>query len=215
MKITIAPFAGVLDNPERLVRRRITVGCRFYSKSLRTCTAQVLSGKVRGVPAAAANPQVGKASVTIRRRGKRTANVRVGLSRSFRRRIPGSIGGVAITVKLTATKFDSRTKTIVSKTTTVVVPVVVALPNFATFSRNSATLNRRAQTYLTQLAGLVGKTKRIICTGYPDSSGNATLGRRRAAAECTAIRRAGLRTRYSTSGSSRARSRQLAITILR
>jgi len=68
----------------------------FYSKSIQTCTAQVLSGKVRGVPAAAANPQVGKATVRVKKQGKRTVNVRVVLNRSFRRKIPGSIGGIAI-----------------------------------------------------------------------------------------------------------------------
>ena len=215
VKITVTPLAVALDRPEVLVRNAITVGCRFYSPSIHACAATVYSGNKAGVPFTAALKKVGGATATLKRRGQRIVNVRVVLSKSFRRKLNGSIGGQPITVILSATKFGSKAKTAVSKRTTVALPKVVATPGFATFPRNSFALNTRGKAYLTLLAGIVGKTKRITCTGYPDGNGNGALGRKRASAACTAIRKAGLRTRYSTSGSSHKRSRQLSITILR
>ena len=45
VKITIGPLGAVAGSPARLVKGGITVGCRFYTKSIRSCTASVLSGR--------------------------------------------------------------------------------------------------------------------------------------------------------------------------
>jgi FtsP/CotA-like multicopper oxidase with cupredoxin domain len=204
VKITIAPFAGVLDNPERLVRRKITVGCRFYSRSIRSCAGTVRRGRTRA----------GGASTLVRRTGRRSVSFKIQLTAATRRLVARSIPGVLVSVTFTGRKFGSRTTYRAVESTRVVAPTVVARPTFNAFAANSSALNSRATSYLNSVARQVGRARRITCTAHPDGSSTA-LARSRASAVCAALRAAGLTARFTSVGASRPRNKHIVITIQR
>jgi hypothetical protein len=160
--------------------------------------------------------RVGQATVSVNRRGKLTASVRVGLSASIRRSIATSLGGVPISVQLAGRKFDSTERFSASAQTTVVAPRVVGSLGFASFARGSSTPNARTQRFLKKLASTVRRAKRVVCTGHPDpGSGGAALARARANAACSILRGAGLRAKYETKGALGPRNGRIELTILR
>ena len=200
---------AVVTKPEVLVKRAVTVGCRFSSISLRGCTASIFRGRTR----------IGRATRTLAKTGATTTNVSVALPLATRRLIARSIGGVAIDVRLSALKFGASAASTATAKTSVVPQRIVSRATFSAFSRGAAAPNRRARTFLSSLAKRVKRAKRIVCTGHPDSGLSRTrarsLARRRAAAACTALRRAGLRATFVSSAGLRPRSRRFEITISR
>jgi hypothetical protein len=205
----VNPLTALVQRPERLVSRSITVGCRLRAAVLRTCRATVLRGGKR----------IGRATKTLNLTGKRTANVRVPLNRASRRLIGKSIAGVAVQVRLLALTFTPPSNLTASRNTRVVAPRVNARPRLAVFKAGSAKRTKAGAAFLRKVAKQVGRAKRIVCTAHPDAGlsrvrGRA-LSRSRAAAGCTVLRKAGLKAKFTRRGSTGAADRRIQLTILR
>lgn len=209
VKITVTPLGIAAGTRIRLVRRAITTGCRVDRGSLKSCSISVFRGSRR----------VGRGSVTLRRSGKRTAALRITLDATTRRFVAGSLGGVTVQLRATAKRFGSGKILTTRKTTKVVAPSVTARPKFASFAAGGTKLNARATAFLGSVARTVGSAKRIVCTGHPDAGlrgAKATSqARSRAAAACTRLRRAGLKSAFRTAAALRPAGRRIEITVLR
>jgi FtsP/CotA-like multicopper oxidase with cupredoxin domain/flagellar motor protein MotB len=190
----------LVDKPERLVRRAITVGCRLDRGSLQTCAADVLAARKR----------VGRATRTSTRTGLADLTVRVPLNKATRRKIARSLPGVAVAVGLSATEFGSPVKFPGAATTRVVPPRIAVLTSFPSFAPGGSTLTRRTPAALRRIARLVRRARRVTCTAYPDANPLAAASRRlaaaRAAKACAALRRGGLKATFRRVASRRLRS---------
>lgn len=209
IKITVTPLGIAAGTRIRLVRRAITTGCRVDKGSLKSCSISVFRGSRR----------VGRGSVTLRRTGKRTVALRIALDATTRRFVAGSLGGVTVQLRATAKRFGSGKTLTVRKTTKVVAPSVTARPKFASFAAGGTKLNARATAFLGSVARTVGSAKRIVCTGHPDAglsrSKATSQARSRAAAACTRLRRAGLKSAFRAAAALRPAGQRIEITIQR
>jgi FtsP/CotA-like multicopper oxidase with cupredoxin domain len=199
--ITVTPtgaLTAVVSRPERLVKRAITVGCRLGIGSFKSCRASVLRG----------TSQVGQATTTLPAAGTTFANVRVPLNKATRRRVARSIPGVPVAVNFLALTFESPANLTASKKTRVVAPRVVARPKFAIFKPGSAKPTARGKRFLKKIAKQVKKARRIDCIAH------APFAKRRAAAGCAILRKAGLRAKYKRVRA-RSRSNRMQVAILR
>ena len=131
-------LTAIVDRPERLVKRAVTIGCLLNSAALRSCRVDVLVGKKR----------VGRATKKLKKTGKRLANVRIVLNKSARKRIARSVPGLKVKVRLTGRKFGSS-KTLHDSTTTRVVPLkVVATLKSGGFKSGGAILRSKGTKFL-------------------------------------------------------------------
>lgn len=196
-------LSAVVDKPERLVKRAITVGCLLNRAALKSCRADVLVGATR----------VGRATKTLPATGKALTNVRVVLGSSTRRQVARSVGGVLVNVKLLAAAFDAPGVPLTaSAKTRVVAPRVVTTLRSGGFSTGSAKPSRSGRAYLKKIAKQVGRAKQIVCVA-PSSS--LSLSKRRAKAACSALKSAGLKApKFKTAGKVGIRP-SIAITIVR
>ena len=203
------PLTAVVDTPEVLSKKAITVGCRLATASIKTCRADVYVGKKR----------VGTRTTTVKKSGKKTASVRVTLSSSTRKKVARSLGGVAVKVKVKATKRNVKGSLSASASTKVVPPRIVARSSSATFAKGSTALNAKGLKFLTSVAKSVGKAKRATCTAHPDSglskAAGTTQAKARAAAACAALNAAGLKAKFSTSGAAKPASQRISVTVSR
>jgi hypothetical protein len=188
------------------VKGAITVGCLLDKPSLRSCRADVLIGSKR----------VGRATKTISGNGKLVTTVRIKLSKSAIKRVARSVGGLPVKVRLLAKRVGPA-KTLTASANTKVVPLsIVTTGPTGVFAAGAATLTSKGQTYLTKLAGTVGKAKQIVCTGYPGIAAQGkALGKARATAACAFLGTAGLKAKFKSVGNSVARAKNLSVAILR
>jgi FtsP/CotA-like multicopper oxidase with cupredoxin domain len=198
-------LSAIVDRPERLSKGAITVGCLLATPSLKSCRADVLAGGKR----------VGRATKTVAGTGERQALVRVKLNSATRRKIARSVPGLPVQVRVFAVKVGATTPLTARKNTRVVGARVVSTPRFAAFGAGSAKPTSRARTFLAAVAKQVGSAKQVVCTGFPDSNGDRALGKQRGAAACALLRVRGLKAKFKSAGSSRARPRTLSLAILR
>jgi FtsP/CotA-like multicopper oxidase with cupredoxin domain len=205
----VNPLQALVQRPERLVKRSITVGCRLSVAAIKSCRATVLRG----------GKQVGRATKNVPAAGKKTANVRVALDRATRRKVARSIAGVAVQVRLLALSFAAPGNLTASKATRVVAPRVSAQPKLSVFKAGSAKTTKAGAGFLRKVAKQVGKAKRIVCVAHPDAgmsrAAGSSLARSRASAGCSVLRRAGLKAKFSRAGSTRRADRRILLTILR
>jgi hypothetical protein len=196
-------LSAVVDKPERLVNRAITVGCLLNRAALKSCRADVLVAATR----------VGRTTKTLPTTGKALTNVAVVLASSTRRAVAHSIPGVLVNVKVLASTFDAPGVPLTaSKQTRVVAPRVVAKLRSGGFAAGSAKPSRRGRAYLKKIAKQVGRAKQIVCVA---PSPSLSLSKRRAKAACAAIKSAGLKApRFKTAGKVGA-GPSIAITIVR
>ena len=191
-------LTGVVSNPERMVKRAITVGCRLGVGTFQSCRATVLRG----------TSQAGQATTTLPAAGTTFTNVRVPLNKATRARVARSIPGVPVTVNFLALTFESPANLTASKKTKVVAPRVVARPKFAIFKPSSAKPTARGKRFLKKIAKQVKKARRIDCIAH------APLAKKRAAAGCAILRKAGLRAKYKRVRA-RPKSNRMQVAILR
>ena len=209
VKYTVTPngnlLTGIVNKPEVLRKRAITVGCRLTSASVKSCRATVLrKGK-----------RVGRNTKTLPATGKTLANVRVALKRSIRRAIARSIPGVPVRVNFLGTSFLLPGTHADSRKTRVVAPRVVSRPRFAAFKPGSAAATRRGKVFLKKVAKQVKRAKRVTCTARPDAGAGAALAKARAATACSIMKSAGLSASFKRVGKSGPANRRVTLTISR
>jgi FtsP/CotA-like multicopper oxidase with cupredoxin domain len=203
LQITVAkaPLTAVVEHPERLVKKAVTVGCLLDHAALKSCRVDVLVGGKR----------VGRSTKTLPKTGKSLTNVRVVLSRSTRRKVARSLAGVPVKVSLLARTFDVPALTATAKTR-VVAPRVVTSLRSGGFAAGSATLTKRARAYLAGVAKTVGRARRVECSA---PSPTLSLSTGRAKAVCGFLKQGGLKApKFSALGSTRARP-SIAVAIIR
>ncbi len=199
VKITIGPLGAVYGQPTRLVKGAVSTGCRVFTVSIRTCAVTAGRGMRR--------------SSTLRKRGKKSITFKLRFTKALRNRVARSVPGVNVTLKATGKRFGSGSTLSDSVRATVVVPRLVVSPKFAAFG-SGRTLTARAKTFLTTIATQVGTARQIICTGHA-ASGSTSLARSRGAAACAALKAAGLKARFTSTGARRPRNSRLTLTIVR
>jgi FtsP/CotA-like multicopper oxidase with cupredoxin domain len=207
--------ATVLAKPEALDSKgRLTIGCRTSRISLRRCTAQALI----------ANKVVGQATGTVAAVGARSVSVRIQLSKAARKSIAKSLGGVSVTIKAAAVRFELARDLSGSGKTTVVPAALAVLPSAPAFSTNGTSLTKGGKSFLKSLAKTVKTAKTVTCTGYPDtatrSSRRRALAAARASAACKALKSNKLKAKFKTAvakkpAGSRKRPTRIKITIAR
>jgi hypothetical protein len=189
LKITIAkakkPLTAIVDRPERLVKRAVTIGCLLDSPALRSCRVDVLVGKKR----------VGRGSKTLKSSGKRFTNVRVVLNKSARTKIAKSVPGLKVKLKLTGRRFGSSKNLSDATTVKVVAPKVVATLKSGGFTAGTANATPKGLKFLKGIAKQVGKAKQISCTAPASTS---ALSTQRGDTACVVMRLAGLKSKFTT-----------------
>jgi hypothetical protein len=204
IKVTKAkkPLTAIVDRPERLVKKAVTIGCLLDSPKLRSCRVDVLVGKKR----------VGRATKTLKKSGKRLTNVRVVLNKSARKKIARSVPGLKVKVRLTGRRFGSS-KTLRAATTTRVVPLkVVATLKSGGFKAGTAKTTSKGTKFLKGVAKQVRRAKQITCTA---PAGAVALSALRGTAACTVLRTSGLKAPKFTTVSKKASKPSIAVTIRR
>jgi FtsP/CotA-like multicopper oxidase with cupredoxin domain len=189
LAITIAkakkPLTAIVDRPERLVKRAVTIGCLLDSPALRSCRVDVLVGKKR----------VGRGTKTFKKSGTRFTNVRVVLSTSARKKIAKSAPGLKVKVKLSGRKFGSSKSLTDATNVRVVAPKVVATLKSGGFTAGTANATPKGLKFLKGIAKQVGKAKQISCTARASTS---ALSTQRGDTACVVMRLAGLKSKFAT-----------------
>jgi FtsP/CotA-like multicopper oxidase with cupredoxin domain len=189
LKITIAkakkPLTAIIDRPERLVSRAVTIGCLADTANLRSCRVDVLLGKKR----------VGRGSKTLKSSGKGFTNVRVVLNKATRKKIGKSLPGVQFKVKLLGRKFGSSKKLSAAGSGKVVAPKVVATLKAGGFQGQMVTLASKGTKFLKGIAKAVGKANQVSCASAASS---AALSTQRGNAACAFLATSGLKAKYAT-----------------
>jgi FtsP/CotA-like multicopper oxidase with cupredoxin domain len=205
LQITIAkakkPLTAIVDRPERLVKRAITIGCLADTANLRSCRVDVLIGKKR----------VGRGSKTLKSNGKRFTNVRVVLNKATRKKIAKSVPGVKVKLKLLGRKFGSSKKLTASGGAKVVAPKVVATLKSGGFQGQTVSLTGKGTKFLKALAKQVGKAQQTSCLAAASSQ---ALSTQRGNAACALLATSGLKSKFTTK-SKVGGSPSIAVTIQR
>jgi FtsP/CotA-like multicopper oxidase with cupredoxin domain len=198
-------LTGIVNKPEVLRQRSITVGCRLVVATIKSCRATVLrKGK-----------QVGRNTKNVAAVGTQLANVSVPLAGSVRRLVARSIPGVPVSARFLGTSFNLPGNLTDTRTTRVVAPRVVASPKFAAFKLGSAKPTRKGKRFLVKAAKQVKVAKRITCTARPDSGGGASLAKARARTACSLMKKAGLKAKFKRVGKSSPANRRVTVAIAR
>jgi hypothetical protein len=203
--ITVTPpvLSALVSAREKLVKKKITVGCRFLIPAIKTCSAAVKRGA----------KQVGAATGTAGA-GKASSNVGVTLSKSTRAAVAKSVGGVPVSVALAATRTDQATSFTAGKTTKVVPPRIRVRTTFAAF--RGRRLTKRGTSYLKSLAKKIGTAKTVVCTAHPDRGSNSkVVATARALAACAVLSKNGAKGKFQSVGSRAKHDKRAEITIIR
>ena len=205
LKITIKkakkPLTAIIDRPERLVNRAMTIGCLLDSPALRSCRVDVFVGKKR----------VGRGSKTLKSKGKRFTNVRVVLNKATRKKIAKSVPGVHFTVKLLGRRFGSSKNLGASGAGKVVATKVVATLKSGGFQGQTVTLSSKGTKFLKGIAKQVGRAKQVSCTS---AAGSQLLSAQRGNAACAFLATSGLKAKFATAAKLGS-SPSIAVTIRR
>ena len=189
LKITIKkakkPLTAIVDRPERLVKRAITIGCLADAPNLRSCRVDVLVGKKR----------VGRGSKTLKSNGKRFTNVRIVLNKATRKKIAKSVPGVNVKLKLLGRKFGSSKKLTASGAAKVVAPKVIATLKSGGFQGQTVTLSSKGTKFLKRTAKQVKRANQVSCAAAASSQ---LLSTQRGNTACANLATAGLKAKYST-----------------
>jgi hypothetical protein len=189
LKVTITkakkPLTAIIDRPERLVNRAVTIGCLANTPNLRSCRVDVLLGKKR----------VGRGSKKLGSSGKRFTSVRIVLNKATRKKIGKSLPGVKFKVKLLGRKFGSSKNLSASGSGKVVPPKIVATLKSGGFQGQTVTLSSKGSKFLKGIAKAVRKAKQVSCTSAASSQ---LLSSQRGNAACALLATSGLKAKYST-----------------
>jgi FtsP/CotA-like multicopper oxidase with cupredoxin domain len=189
VKITIAKakkaLTAIVDRPERLVKRAVTIGCLLDSPALRSCRVDVLVG----------NKRVGRGTKTLKSSGKRFANVRIVLNKSARKKIAKSVPGVKVKLKLRGRRFGSSKNLAAAGAAKVVAPKVVTTLKSGGFKAGSPDATPKGIKFLQGIAKQVGKAKQIACTA---PAATTALSTQRGNTACIVMRLAGLKAKFTT-----------------
>jgi hypothetical protein len=206
LTITIAkakkPLTAIVDRPERLVKRAVTLGCLADAAKLRSCRFDVFVGKKR----------VGRGTKTFKNSGKFFANVRVVLNKSARKKIATSVPGLKVKVKLTGRKFGSAKNLTDATTVRVVAPKVVATLKSGGFQGATVTLTGKGTKFLKGIAKQVRRANKVSCTA-PASSQALSIQRGNAA--CAVLATSGLKAKSSATVAKVASKPSIAVAISR
>jgi hypothetical protein len=205
LQITIAkakkPLTAIVDRPERLVKRAITIGCLADTANLRSCRVDVLIGKKR----------VGRGSKKLKSNGRRFTNVRIVLNKATRKKIAKSVPGVKVKLKLLGRKFGSSKNLTASGGAKVVAPKVVATLKSGGFQGQTVTLSKKGTKFLKGVAKQVGRAKQVSCLAAASSQ---ALSTQRGNAACALLATSGLKSKFTTK-SKAGGSPSIAVTIQR
>src|SRR4051812_237318 len=195
------PLTAIVDRPEKLVNKAVTIGCLADTASLRSCRVDVLIGKKR----------VGRGSKTLKSNGKRFTNVRIVLNKATRKKIAKSVPGVKVKLKLLGRKFGSSKNLTASGGAKVVAPKVVATLKSGGFQGQTVSLTGKGTKFLKGVAKQVGRAQQTSCLAAASSQ---ALSTQRGDAACALLATSGLKSKFTTKpklGS----SPSVAVTILR
>jgi FtsP/CotA-like multicopper oxidase with cupredoxin domain len=205
LQITIAkakkPLTAIVDRPERLVKRAITIGCLANTANLRSCRVDVLIGKKR----------VGRGSKTLKSNGKRFTNVRIVLNKATRKKIAKSVPGVKVKLKLLGRKFGSSKNLTASGAAKVVPPKIVATLKSGGFQGQTVSLTGKGTKFLKGIAKQVKRASQVSCQAPASSQ---ALSTQRGDAACALLATSGLKSKFTTSSKVGA-SPSIAVTIRR
>jgi FtsP/CotA-like multicopper oxidase with cupredoxin domain len=205
LTITIAkakkPLTAIVDRPERVVNRAVTIGCLLDSPALRSCRVDVLIGKKR----------VGRGSKTLKSSGKRFTNVRIVLNKATRKKIAKSVPGVKVKLKLLGRRFGSSKKPTATGAAKVVAPKVVTALKSGGFQGTTVTLSSKGMKFLKGTAKQVGRANQVSCAAAAPSQ---PLSVQRGNAACALLATSGLKAKYSTAAKVGS-SPSIAVTIRR
>src|SRR4051794_21802355 len=205
IKFTIAkakkPLTAIVDRPERLVSRAVTIGCLLDSPKLRSCRVDVLIGKKR----------VGRGTKTLKSNGKSFTNVRIVLNKATRTKIAKSVPGVKVKLKLVGRRFGSSKNINASGAAKVVAPKVVATLKSGGFKAGTDTATPNGLKFLKRIAKQVGKANQITCTAAAPST---ALSLSRGNTACIVMRLAGLKAKFATK-TKQGNAPSIAVTIAR
>jgi Putative Ig domain len=189
LQITITkakkPLTAIVDRPERLVNKAVTIGCLADTPNLRSCRVDVLVGKKR----------VGRGSKTLKSSGKRFTNVRIVLNKATRKKIAKSVPGVKVKLKLAGRKFGSAKNLTASGAGKVVQPKIVATLKSGGFQGQTVTLTSKGKKFLKSIAKQVGRAKQTSCAA---AAGAQALSVQRGNAACALLATSGLKSKFST-----------------
>lgn len=165
----------------------VPVGCRIDAGRLERCTVTAyLGGRVVGTGSARFTGDATRGQVNVR------------LNATGQRAI-GRVGGAKLRFRVVAngTLRSTADAQVLPETTR-------SVPSTGMFPTASARMTASGQRYLRSVARDLRAAKAVTCIGHTDARGsrarNQRLGRQRAAAVCTALRRAGVKaTQRSTS----------------
>ncbi|MFL5845005.1 MAG: multicopper oxidase domain-containing protein [Solirubrobacteraceae bacterium] len=204
---SVAPpaFSPLVRSPLRMVGGKVTLGCSFPIPTLSACAATVTrSGSQAGQAAAAAKA------------GAASGNVTVPLDAKTRTRVNRSLPGVPVSVGLVATRADTSAQFPATVPTRIVAAKLVVGFKFDQFARRGTTLTKRARTALTKAGKSVGSAVKVTCTGHPDrGSSSKRVARARAVAACSALKKAGLKAKFTVVASTKTKRRRVELTIRR
>jgi hypothetical protein len=200
----LTPLVGAT---ERLTKRgHITVGCQLSLPTLQRCAAAV----------ARRGQAVGQGAKILALTGRAATNVAVTLDQSTQSRVGRSLGGVPVTVALSALPFGSVTPLAATAATRVVPGRIVATTRFGNFTDGSSEPTGHTTRYLEALAKKVGTARRVICVAHPDRGSNSrALAKARATAACAVLEQAGLQATFGRVGSRSTHNHRVAVTIIR
>jgi hypothetical protein len=189
VKITIAkakkPLTAIVDRPERLVKRAVTIGCLLDSPALRSCRVDVFVG----------NKRVGRGTQTLKSSGKRFTNVKIVLNKSALKKIGKSVPGVKVKLKLRGRRFGSSKNLAAVGAAKVVAPKVVTTLKSGGFKAGSPDATPKGIKFLQGIAKQVGKAKQIACTA---PAATTALSTQRGNTACIVMRLAGLKATFAT-----------------
>jgi outer membrane protein OmpA-like peptidoglycan-associated protein len=178
-----------------------TVGCRVAAGSLSSCSVRAYGYPRRGragtrVRAARSKAIfIGWGRVTARS-GSSRLSVDIRLNAAGRRLMARQLAGVQVLLKMTARTTAGATLA-TQRHGRFVPERQLVIPASGTFASGSATLTPAGRRFVRSVARRVRNARSITCAGHTDSIGSASrnrrLGRRRAAATCAYLRRAGVR----------------------
>jgi hypothetical protein len=179
------PLTAIVDRPERLVKKAVTIGCLADTPNLRSCRVDVLVG----------NKRVGRGSKTLKSSGKRFTNVRIVLNKATRKKVAKSLPGVKIKLKLVGRKFGSAKNLTASGSGKVVPPTIVGALKSGGFQGQSVTLTSKGTKFLKGVAKQVGRAKQTTCSA---AAASQALSTQRGNAACALLATSGLKSKFAT-----------------
>jgi FtsP/CotA-like multicopper oxidase with cupredoxin domain len=205
VQITVTPpvFSALVSAREKLVKKKITVGCKFVLPSIGSCQGIAKRG----------TKQVGSAKRTSAG-GLASLNVGVTLSKSTRAAVAKSVGGVPVAVTMNALRTDNASPFAAGKKTKVVPPRIKVISAFGAFKGTK--LTNHAKRYLKSLAKKIGTAKTVVCTAHPNRGSNSkTVATLRAKAACKALIAGGAKGTFTSVGSRSKHNRRIEVTVIR